>query len=298
MPSINKQRRPVAKVKVKVRAKAKAVRRATHLLPPRRAAGYAVSQQPSIFIMEPSLGKDQLVLFVHSFSDSFIHSFSCKAFFRRAIQNEVWSEFICRANNDCEIGLQSRKHCQKCRYDRCIKVGMKPGWVLSKVERQRRFNKRHVSSSDPVAGSPGPSSATSTSSSPSSYFKHQLSLSDPPEVMELVQVKEEAVSSPEESQSDYKDDQTLPENAPSTDSGESVEAEGDDDDEVNDSAESVCSDLVLRSCGQDSVVQFFSSVYDTNYTSVNFGESLLKEMMMCSLFGVPISTSAAMSAYR
>ncbi len=42
-----------------------------------------------------------------------------------------------------------RKHCQKCRFDRCLAVGMKPGWVLSKVERQRRFRRRLNSNDDP-----------------------------------------------------------------------------------------------------------------------------------------------------
>ncbi len=80
-----------------------------------------------------------------------ITCFSCKAFFRRAIQNDVAREFICRASNNCEIGVQSRKHCQKCRFERCLAVGMKPGWVLSKVERQRRFRRRSDSADDPSA---------------------------------------------------------------------------------------------------------------------------------------------------
>merc|ERR1719228_945534 len=38
--------------------------------------------------------------------------------------------------------------------------------------------------------------------------------------------------------------------------------------------------------------------HDERYKSVNFGEELIKEMIMCSMFGIPISTSAAISGYR
>merc|ERR1719228_1778629 len=38
--------------------------------------------------------------------------------------------------------------------------------------------------------------------------------------------------------------------------------------------------------------------HDERYRSVNFGEELIKEMIMCSMFGIPISTSAAISGYR
>ena len=38
--------------------------------------------------------------------------------------------------------------------------------------------------------------------------------------------------------------------------------------------------------------------HDNVYHSVNFGEVLIKEMLMCSMFGVPVSTSAAIQGYR
>jgi len=38
--------------------------------------------------------------------------------------------------------------------------------------------------------------------------------------------------------------------------------------------------------------------HDTQYKSVNFGETLIKEMIMCSMFGIPVSLSAAISGYR
>merc|ERR1711990_930649 len=38
--------------------------------------------------------------------------------------------------------------------------------------------------------------------------------------------------------------------------------------------------------------------HNERYRSVNFGEELIKEMIMCSMFGIPVSTSAAISGYR
>merc|ERR1719350_1330766 len=38
--------------------------------------------------------------------------------------------------------------------------------------------------------------------------------------------------------------------------------------------------------------------HNERYRSVNFGEELIKEMIMCSMFGIPMSTSAAISGYR
>ena len=38
--------------------------------------------------------------------------------------------------------------------------------------------------------------------------------------------------------------------------------------------------------------------HNDKYRSVNFGEELIKEMIMCSMFGIPVSTSAAINGYR
>lgn len=67
--------------------------------------------------------------------------FSCRAFFRRSIQNRTANTYICRRTKDCQINLKTRKNCQFCRYERCLSVGMKPSWVLSPDERERRFRK-------------------------------------------------------------------------------------------------------------------------------------------------------------
>ena len=38
--------------------------------------------------------------------------------------------------------------------------------------------------------------------------------------------------------------------------------------------------------------------HDEQYKSVNFGEEMIKEMMMCSMFGIPISYNAAINGYK
>merc|ERR1712090_52009 len=38
--------------------------------------------------------------------------------------------------------------------------------------------------------------------------------------------------------------------------------------------------------------------HNERYRSVNCGEELIKEMIMCSMFGIPVSTSAAINGYR
>ena len=60
---------------------------------------------------------------------------------RRSIQNKTASTYVCRRAKSCDINLKTRKNCQFCRYSRCLAVGMKPTWVLSEEERQRRFRK-------------------------------------------------------------------------------------------------------------------------------------------------------------
>jgi len=48
---------------------------------------------------------------------------------------------VCKKQNDCEINLKSRKSCQRCRFQKCLTVGMKPSWVLSEEEKKKRFRK-------------------------------------------------------------------------------------------------------------------------------------------------------------
>ena len=45
----------------------------------------------------------------------------------------------CKKGGRCPISLRTRKSCQRCRFERCLAVGMKPGWVLTEEEKEKRF---------------------------------------------------------------------------------------------------------------------------------------------------------------
>jgi hypothetical protein len=66
---------------------------------------------------------------------------SCRPFFRRSVQTGYNEKFKCkRGKGSCEITLITRKNCQSCRYQRCIYADMRPSWILSDEERERRFH--------------------------------------------------------------------------------------------------------------------------------------------------------------
>ncbi|GFW37667.1 vitamin D3 receptor B [Trichonephila clavipes] len=48
---------------------------------------------------------------------------SCKAFFRRSVQNEAYKNFHCPYEGKCEITITSRKCCQFCRFKKCLSIG-------------------------------------------------------------------------------------------------------------------------------------------------------------------------------
>ncbi len=64
--------------------------------------------------------------------------FSCKAFFRRAHKYNRKRIINCKWGGNCQVTPTDRK-CRKCRYDKCIKVGMRPETVLSHDQKRKRF---------------------------------------------------------------------------------------------------------------------------------------------------------------
>lgn len=59
---------------------------------------------------------------------------SCKAFFRRnAISNK---KFSCPFSNACEITIITRRFCQKCRLEKCFKIGMKKEYIMSEEDKE------------------------------------------------------------------------------------------------------------------------------------------------------------------
>lgn len=69
--------------------------------------------------------------------------FSCRAFFRRAHNKggDAPPSYTCKKEGKCDITSKNRKKCQRCRYDRCLHVGMNPSLVLTDEQKKVRFRK-------------------------------------------------------------------------------------------------------------------------------------------------------------
>lgn len=72
--------------------------------------------------------------------------YSCRQFFRRALQKTRTPNFVCKNRTDvggtgepCQITVKNRRQCQKCRYDLCLKAGMKPEFVMTERQKSERF---------------------------------------------------------------------------------------------------------------------------------------------------------------
>ncbi|CAH8504375.1 unnamed protein product [Heterobilharzia americana] len=53
----------------------------------------------------------------------------CKSFFKRSVRRKL--NYTCRGNRQCPIDIHHRNQCQYCRFQKCIKVGMrKEGWLM------------------------------------------------------------------------------------------------------------------------------------------------------------------------
>ena len=67
--------------------------------------------------------------------------FSCRAFFRRAYQNQTVGAFVCKSGGRCVVSRKNRRKCQKCRLDRCLEAGMSHLAILTDEQKKRRFRK-------------------------------------------------------------------------------------------------------------------------------------------------------------
>ncbi|XP_053665916.1 nuclear hormone receptor HR96 [Anopheles marshallii] len=58
---------------------------------------------------------------------------SCKAFFRR---NALSTKgFTCPFNENCDITVVTRRFCQKCRLEKCFRIGMKKEYIMSEEDK-------------------------------------------------------------------------------------------------------------------------------------------------------------------
>ena len=92
-----------------------------------------------------------------------IACYSCRAFFRRGVKSNA--PYFCSQSQSCVINKQSRKHCQYCRFQKCLSIGMKGSWVMTeedKIEKKekaiirRRWNQikkfKKDSVGEPISG--------------------------------------------------------------------------------------------------------------------------------------------------
>lgn len=56
---------------------------------------------------------------------------ACKKFYLRCMKSGVQSSFTCSKIKACEINKDTRSHCQYCRFQKCIQVGMYKSGNLS-----------------------------------------------------------------------------------------------------------------------------------------------------------------------
>ncbi|VDD74272.1 unnamed protein product [Mesocestoides corti] len=49
---------------------------------------------------------------------------ACKKFFIRSSKNENYTKYSCSKVNACEVNKDTRTHCQRCRFYKCLRIGM------------------------------------------------------------------------------------------------------------------------------------------------------------------------------
>ena len=56
---------------------------------------------------------------------------ACRHFFRHTISRNLENEFQCKHDNSCKINTETRNDCQKCRFEKCLRVGMRRECIKS-----------------------------------------------------------------------------------------------------------------------------------------------------------------------
>lgn len=68
--------------------------------------------------------------------------FSCRAFFRRSVQSKVYRNFSCVFGGNCTLTPRNRNECRKCRFEKCLKKGMKMSAVLNQSQKETKKQKQ------------------------------------------------------------------------------------------------------------------------------------------------------------
>jgi hypothetical protein len=102
-----------------------------------------------------------------------IACYSCRAFFRRGVNTN--SPYYCSQTKQCPISRHTRKHCQYCRFQKCLDIGMKATWVMTddeKTEKKKKAMEKRVAKAHKDAtktGGGGESDGRRRSSSASAF---------------------------------------------------------------------------------------------------------------------------------
>ena len=59
-----------------------------------------------------------------------------------SVQSQQYHLFVCSTDSTCNLESKSRKCCKKCRFEKCLNIGMRPSWVLTPEERCQRMLQR------------------------------------------------------------------------------------------------------------------------------------------------------------
>ena len=73
--------------------------------------------------------------------------FACRAFFRRSVFRSLYTSYTCYCIHACDnirmcvMSPDKRNNCKKCRFERCLHIGMQTRLVLTEEQLDTRFNK-------------------------------------------------------------------------------------------------------------------------------------------------------------
>ena len=66
---------------------------------------------------------------IHNFYGATSVCHSCRGFFMRSVHSGLYKVFCQGHASKCQINSNNRKSCKKCRYEKCLEVGMKIAYV-------------------------------------------------------------------------------------------------------------------------------------------------------------------------
>merc|ERR1712223_119857 len=90
-----------------------------------------MEEKPSGISAQPGISRQQLINSpcpvcgdkISGFYDGIFSCEICKGFFKRTVQNK--KNYQCLRGASCPISIATRKKCPACRFDKCLKTGMK-----------------------------------------------------------------------------------------------------------------------------------------------------------------------------